>query len=315
MSKKISRSLLGNSICNPIDVVFTCASFEDRCLTASLSLSKNQIKSAVVFSIEEFSKFSSKNQSILLEQFEGKSQTYLLSNFDPWSTADNIFKAVTTNVAKHKNVLVDISTFTRESLLILIKALYDNKQRYKKCQLVYTCAAHTAENLSHDLVEIRTIMGFIGEMKPIKPLHLVILAGFEYERARQVIDAFEPDYISIGYGGDKESISNDLRELNIKFKEKLVSIYNSDVVSQFTHSLIDPYKTARQLAEIVNERSVCNTVIVPLNTKISTVGAGLVAIKQPEIQICYTQMAKYNYKNYSQPSNEFYVIDLWKDLE
>ncbi len=314
MSGRLSNSSLIDSIYSPIDFVITCASFEDRCLSVSFALPEHRIESVAIFFIEEFTDYSYKNRSKLSAHFRGKGREIPLSYNNPRSAADSIFETITSEGAKNKNILVDISTFTRESLLILIKALYDNKQHYKNCQLVYTCATHTSENLSYDLVEIRTVMGFLGEMKPTKPLHLVILAGFEYERARQVIDAYEPDYISIGYGSDTESISSDLHKLNIKFKEKLISIYTSDVVSQFPHSLIDPYRTALQLAEIVNERSECNTVIVPLNTKISTVGAGLLAIKQPEIQICYTQMAKYNVENYSQASNEFYVFNLWRDL-
>ena len=68
-------------------------------------------------------------------------------------------------------------------------------------------------------------MGYMGEMKPAMPLHLVVMLGFEYERAQQAIDAYEPDYISIGYGiSSTESISSVAGKLNVKFKEKLISI-------------------------------------------------------------------------------------------
>ena len=59
MSPKIPLSSLSNFVSNPIDLVITCASFEDRCLSASLVLPEQQIASAIIFFIEEFSSFSS----------------------------------------------------------------------------------------------------------------------------------------------------------------------------------------------------------------------------------------------------------------
>ena len=312
MNKAIPSSSLNKSISTPIDLFITCASFEDRCLSASFELPIDKIESATIFYMEEFADHSSDNKSKLLDYFGDKGRDFPLSNHNPRSTADCIFKTLHGKV-ENNNLLIDITTFTRESLLILLKALYDTKSLFNECQLIYTCATQISENLSYDLVEIRTILGYIGEMKPTVPLHLIILAGFEYERARQVIDAYEPDFISIGYGGEDESVADHLHELNIKFKSKLASIYENDVVFEFAHSLVDPFVTKNRLAEIVRNRVKCNTVIVPLNTKISTVGAGLLAIEQPELQICYTEMANYNFNNYSQASNQFYIFKLWAE--
>ena len=311
MSPKIPLSSLSNFVSNPIDLVITCASFEDRCLSASLVLPEQQIASAIIFFIEEFSSFSSANRLQLLSHFKGNAQEVQLFHNNPRSTADKIFGTLTPNFSDYQNILVDISTFTRESLLILIKVLEQNKQSHQKFQLVYTCAEDTSTNLSYNPIELRSVMGYMGEMKPALPLHLVIMLGFEYERAQQVIDEYEPDYISIGYGSSTESISSDLRKLNIEFKEKLISIYTNNVIHQFEHSLVDPFNTAEELAEIIDQKTGCNTVIVPLNNKISTVGAGLLAINRPEIQICYTQMGKYNIENYSKASDQCYLIDLW----
>ena len=311
MSSKISLPSLSSSISNPIDLVITCASFEDRCLSASLVLPERQIASAIIFFIEEFSSFSSANRSKLLSHFKDKGQEVSLFHNNPRRTADKIIDTLDSSFSDCQNILVDISTFTRESLLILIKALEQNKQPHQKFQLVYTCAENTSTNLSYNPIELRSVMGYMGEMKPAMPLHLVIMLGFEYERAQQVIDEYEPDYISIGCGSSTESISNDLYELNVEFKERLISIYTDNVIDQFVHSLVDPFNTEAELARIIDQKTGCNTAIVPLNNKISTVGAALLAIKRPEIQICYTQMGEYNIENYSKASNQCYVINLW----
>lgn len=313
MNLKISHSSLSDSVSNPIDLLITCASFEDRCLCASLVLPAQQVNSAIIFFVEEFSSFSSENKSKLISHFEGKGQKVSLSHRDPRSTADEIIDVITQNLSEHKNILVDISTFTRESLLILIKALEENKQPNQKFQLVYTGATeYDSTNLSYNPMELRSVMGYIGEMKPATPLHLVIMLGFEYERAQQVIDSYEPDYISIGCGSKAESISPDSHELNIEFKKKLISIYTGSVINEFEHSLVNPFDVEEKLAEIIDQKPNYNTVIVPLNNKISTVGAALLAIKRPEVQICYTQMGKYNIENYSTASDQCYLINLWR---
>ena len=311
MKESIPLASLSEHIVCPPNLVITFASFEDRCLSASAVLIDQKFDSAIVFFIEEFISHSKDNRSNLLSYFGDKGRDISLSHSDPRGTADSIFGALTPNFSNHQNILVDISTFTRESLLILLKALNQHKQPHQKLQLIYTCAKDTSPDLSYDLVELRSVMGYMGEMKPAKPLHLIIMLGFEYERAQQVIEAYEPDYISIGYGASEESISSGLHELNIKFKEKLISIYTNHVINQFNHSLVDPFKTRNKLSKIVDSKSACNTVIAPLNNKISTVGAGLLAIKRPEVQVCYTQMGGYNTANYSSASDRCYVIDLW----
>ena len=312
MNLKIPHSSLTNSISNPVDLLITCASFEDRCLCASLALPAQQIRSTIIFFIEEFSSSSSGNKSKLLSHFN-KAQEISLPHNDPRRTADEIVDVITQSLSDHENILVDISTFTRESLLILIKALEEKKQPHQKFQLVYTGATeYDSTNLSYNPIELRSVMGYIGEMKPAIPLHLVIMLGFEYERAQQVIDSYEPDYISIGYGSKAESISLDSHKLNIEFKKKLVSIYTGNVINKFEHSLVDPFDVEDKLAKIIDQKTDYNTVIVPLNNKISTVGAALLAIKRPEIQICYTQMGKYNFENYSRASDHCYLISLWK---
>lgn len=312
MNSRIYHSSLSNFINDPIDLVIMCASFEDRCLSVSLRLPEEQIGSVIIFFIEEFSSFSSDNRLELASHFKNKGREVPLFHNNPQDTADKIVDTLTPHFSDYQNILVDISTFTRESLLILIKVLEQIKYSHQKLQLVYTCAEDTSTNLSYDPMELRSVMGYMGEMKPAMPLHLIVMLGFEYERAQQVIDAYEPDYISIGCGSSTESISSDLHKLNLKFKEKLISIYTNNVIEEFAHSLVDPFKVADKLAEIIDQRTGCNTAIVTLNNKISTVGAGLLAIRRPEIQICYIQMSGYNIENYSEASNQCYVIDLWQ---
>jgi hypothetical protein len=62
----------------------------------------------------------------------------------------------------------------------------------------------------------------------------------------------------------------------------------------------------------VEKNSEYNTVICPLNTKPSTIGAALAAIKSDNIQLVYAQPVQYNTKGYSTPSNFATILDLNK---
>ena len=53
-----------------------------------------------------------------------------------------------------------------------------------------------------------------------------------------------------------------------------------------------------------------NTVIAPMNNKISTVGAALAALKNPNIQISYAQADIYNVVGYSMPNDDYYLGEL-----
>lgn len=310
MTIKLKSSTLVENLGEAPTVFITCASFEDRCLEVSAQLTSMELSNAIIFYIDEFSDHSEENRKKLGEYFNGKSMEVALHHNDQWKSADKIIDVVAPITIDKASVLVDISTFTREALLMLLKALDENRTSIGRLQVVYTCASKTSSYLSRDIVETRSVLGFMGEIVPSRPLHLVVLLGFEFERAQQIIEEYEPDYISIGYGGGDESISAELHEQNVHFKEMLVSFYSANVVEQFDHSLIDPFNTRSVLEKVISDKANCNTVIVPLNNKISTVGVGIYAAEWPEVQVCYAQMASYNFFNYSISSEQCYLIEL-----
>ena len=53
-----------------------------------------------------------------------------------------------------------------------------------------------------------------------------------------------------------------------------------------------------------------NALIAPMNTKISTVGAALLAMEDDTIQLCYATAHQYNEKGYSTPGQECYYFNV-----
>jgi hypothetical protein len=81
-------------------------------------------------------------------------------------------------------------------------------------------------------------------------------------------------------------------------------------VSEFEFSCVDPDLTRRQLLKHIEQFPGENVVICPLNTKLSTVGAVLAALDNPEIQICYSQPLEYNSAGYSSPGPDITLIEM-----
>ena len=78
----------------------------------------------------------------------------------------------------------------------------------------------------------------------------------------------------------------------------------------FEFSCSDIVKTVDQLNMIIEDNKGKNTIIVPLNTKLSTLAAGVVALKNEDVQICYSVPEMYNTAGYSEPSDNITIVEL-----
>ena len=161
--------------------------------------------------------------------------------------------------------------------------------------------------LSEGIAEIRSVLGFSGDLAIRGGLKLVVLAGFEWDRARRLIDAYDPSMLAIGLGRRADAIEEIHYEKNEYFVEKLMHHYPDAI--QFEFSCNDAVATAEIIAKQCRDMSL-TPVVAPLNTKISTVGAALAAITDPRIQLCYAQAAVYNCASYSIPSEYFRVFSI-----
>lgn len=282
-----------------------CLSFEDRCVSIMNSLELNKISNVILFYNKEFAVETLRYR----EKAPDKASFFELSTFDPIVTTDALIEAVR-SISPSDKVVIDITTFTRESLLILLRVLEFTKCDVGSVSLLYTPASFMNEDwLSHGVLKFRSVIGYPGGLSPDKQLHLVVMTGFEVERARKLIDEYEPAKISIGIGDENESINRNLYKRNKRFVEQL-SNYYSDTVEHFSFSLKDPYLAKESLRKHINKYPGYNTVIAPMNNKVSTIAAGLYGIENEDVQLCYAQAEEYNIQNYSTAADTCYVIPL-----
>lgn len=81
-------------------------------------------------------------------------------------------------------------------------------------------------------------------------------------------------------------------------------------VQTFTFSCADPSETQRATEEEIAKFPICNIILAPLNTKISTTGVAMAAMINSAIQLCYASVTTYNERAYSSPSEDFCVFKL-----
>ena len=301
---------------NNCDVFICCSSFEERCLEVASNLNIEQIKSVIICHIENSYPESEVNLSKLKDLFSGKYNVVTLSKDDPLKNYDNIFDKLSC-LEEFNNVLLDISTFTREMFLIIIKLFCQDPFANKNLTICYNpsdkyslVSPDDIKNLwlSKGVSSIRSVIGYAGDLSPIKDNLLIVLVGFEAERSQILIDNFEAEQLYIGCASKEESINEDIANINAQNFALLLN-QNSNA-HEFTFSCKSLELTKLQLINIIEQnKDMYNIIISPMCNKISTLATAAVTFRYPEVQICYAATNMYNTIAYSSPAKHIYIID------
>lgn len=298
----------------PGDSAFLCfASFEERCYTLAQNIKGEKIKKAYAFRNVDppMDINNSGNINIICSCLKNLSAVEVNLCL-PTVLADKMFFVILEIIkAQIKNIIIDISTFTHEALLILLKIVYDQQLSFESILLVYNGASEYATWLSMGCKNIRNVVGFPGLFNPAYKNHLIILTGFEKERATKLVELFEPDVLSIGYGSEPTD-NNHLKTMQ-KMKEDFNDWFENVGLpwSQFDFSCSKIDSTMDKVKDIIDNGQNENIILVPLNTKLSTISVALIALKNKRVQVVYPIPEAYNLL-YSKPSDNFTVIDLKK---
>lgn len=320
---KIGLTDLPSQLDLPLDVFICSASFEERCKSVAVQIDPSQVGCVLICEYQDFEEIAIEvaNADWLCTRFADKCRRVLLSTKQPILMADTMADHLKTLPKKYHNILIDISTFTHEALLILLQLLRQSGLS-AKIRFVYAGAREYSVGLqgadkwlSKGIEDVRSVLGYPGVLVPSKKLHLIILTGFESERAERLIEAYEPALVSIGVGERLASISEDHHELNSIFHQRVIDFCNSisarnASVRNFQFSCVDPIETQAAIERQIAKYPDYNVIIAPLNTKISTVGAALVALQHPSIQLCYSHPIEYNTHGYSSPGSDCQLFEL-----
>ncbi len=304
----------------PRPQVFLCsASYEARCLSVASHIQRAAIHTALIGQNENLLTHVGENAKKLHDLFGNVATMVSGDSTKPLVTADAWMAALGT-IPKDgpRRFLCDITTFTHESLLIVLKLLSMCLQDGDALSFAYSSAEEydsprkgQEKWLSKGVEDVRSVLGYPGFIRPSKKTHLIILVGYEHERATRLIQVFEPNRVSLGRSSDGTSTNEKHRASNERFHHLAAEMAAKYApVERFEFSSNDPWDAKSAIRAQASRFEGYNVVVAPMNTKISTVGCALAAWEDESIQLCYAQPIRYNYAHYSTPGETCYLFDL-----
>lgn len=314
MSRILASDLLGEISGSNI-LFITFASFEARCLTAVSNLPYEKIGSAVVlFNRANPNPIITENRLAISAKLGDVVKEVAINLNDPFEIRERVENALSNIDRMFDQFVIDITTFTHEALAITVDLLSERWPDNAWTILYNGAGDYDTSHKNVDEVwlskrpsSVRSVLGFSGEMHPSRKLHLFVLVGFEHERAHYAIEIFEPNRITLAKGKKKDSVTLAHAETNAHFFKKVDAFVKStaatySAVKEVVFSPTDSVKTQEIVQQVVSDNAEFNTVICPMNTKLSTLGVILAAMENPSIQLAYVPVDEYNEAAYATPS-------------
>jgi len=173
-------------------------------------------------------------------------------------------------------------------------------------RIVYVSPKDHGPWLSRGFRAVRTVLGFSGIQQASRPTLLVILSGFEPERALRLIEEHEPKKVLLGIGNPPTA--DRFRERN-KAEQKLILSRQDVEMFDFPADDVDNCRMVLEKLLSPHLRD-SNVILAPMNTKLSTLAALLVAEAHPEIQLTYCLPGEYNVEDYSTGAHKIFMTSL-----
>lgn len=203
-------------------------------------------------------------------------------------------------------VTIDITTFPRQELLMLLKLL-DNYPDRGDIRLLYAEPQKYASEkrnepkgwLTRGVRSVHAVPGFCGIQFPQLAKLLVIILGHEGERTHITLRRHQPDkVIFVGQGDEQyhEGLKN------------IAEVENQNMIGEFGAKCFWPSRlpargvleTKQEIERIFQQYGdTHNIFIAPNGTKLQLIGTYLATRNLVELQLTYASPALYNWKNYS----------------
>ena len=303
----------------PDDLFITCASYEPRTTAVSESFA-GDYRSArgIIYVNKEFLEGSSANKT---ETNISRLKERLVKHCaevevvkGSWLDAVEQLQAlkialgskIDENV-RHGAISFDCTTFNRESLLtagLLLRTYYESAQ----IRVLYVSPENHGQWLSRGFRTVRNVMGFAGVQQPSRSTVLMVLSGFEPERALRIIDAHEPAKVLLGIGDPPTE--NRFRDRNIQEQQLVLARQDVEEFDFPAGNIVECWK--RLDAVIRPYLDTSNVVLAPMSTKLSTIATLLLAEQHPDVQVTYCVPGEYNLEQYSAGADYIYTQDLPK---
>lgn len=304
-----------------IDLFIASASFESRSIHISKALDRKRVVQACIACNANHWNYNQSNFNTLTGIFQESGSLVAeirLNSDQPVATVDALILALQKIPTQPKTcIVIDITTFTRESLAILLMVLRRIVIKPATITLLYNPAKSYGDTikpwLSKGIRQVRSVLGYSGLIVPSRQNHLIVLPGHELERASNLIASYEPNYLSVGIVPKSESYAEEFYSQQIDFVRQLKSSYSSKTLDTFEFSARDPFTTCKQIIGCLEKFPHSNKIVIPLNSKPSVIGACLACFQRSDVQLGYAQPEMYNVTKYSEPSEQVCLFSLRLD--
>ncbi len=291
-------------------ILITCASYEDRSTAVALRLSdKYRAEHTVIFKSKEYAEKGTtpQNSQILYDKLNTLCQRapYLIEfclehSIPPLAEFEKYCKQLQSD-SSIRSLTIDITTFPRQELLMLLRVL-DSLAVRPRSRLLYTEPKEYGTEtfggwLTRGVRSVRTIPGFGGVQPPSKKNLLIMFLGHEEERAAITWKRHQPKKTVLivpdpSYRGELDGI---------------VEKTHQPLFAKLSPTEFYPPISARGIDEA--ERAILDLwekyhesyflVVAPFGTKLQTLGIYNAVKQKRDIQITYAVPAIYNYNNFS----------------
>lgn len=296
-------------------LLITCASYEERSTLSSRLLSRKfHTETAVVFGATEFRDIGRTPQyfQTIIDAVrphcrqEPEPILFKLSNpLDVVRKLQLFLKKLNTQQT-FRYVTIDITTFPRQALLLLIhyvdkhphrgviRLLYGEPKRY-------ATEARKKEDrwLTRGVTSVKSVPQFGGVQFPRRAKLLAVILGHEGERTHITVRRHQPDKLILIPQGHQQHHKG-LREIAERENEQIISIYGQESFWKSGLPSRGVVEAERVIKKIYGQhRYTHNMFLAPNGTKLQLIGAYLACRRLPEIQITYAVPAIYNWQKYS----------------
>lgn len=306
---------------HPFDVLICFASFEGRCLSIPLHTDPRHLVQSLVCIHDDATSAAMIHADRIVNHLGNSATRVPLARRDPARIATELYARVCdiSRSSRKLRIGLDITTFTHESLLIVLRLLESCLDSRMTIVLLYANALEYSVGdppdrkwLSRGVRDVRSVFGYPGEPLPGAKYHLIILPGIESERAEELAREFEPSRISVGIADDGEVDTRPHQAVHIHHCERLRTLAKDVGIFVFPAYSVDGTRLA--LIDQIDKHPQENVVVAPMNTKLSTVGASLAARMRPAVQLCYVVPLLYNYDAYSAPGTNCFICEGIEEL-
>lgn len=275
----------------PFDLLITVASWEDRFrLGLNRVIAEHGAAQVLMYYYAEYAERTAQNRDYARSVCGDKVK--LVEKMISFGDVLRTWKQVVSDVGdlNDKNILVDISTMPRDTILNIL-LLLDGRGNFIS-YVYHKPESYSSEWLSRDPGRPRLLFKQSGVTKLGSKTILLVITGFDAERTEQLITRFEPKQTILGIQAGDQFENN---RLNLG-KHRGVPSFGSNPVKFFE---LDAYSEDHGLEAILSEikplvTSDYNIILSSLGPKPSAIALYRARRRFPEIALAYTPSNDFN---------------------